>query len=131
MFVTIPILSLVIHFQNTTGSGIKCAFTLAFVSRLKIYRLSPPYPEAFKAMIFCSGFIMAESAVIGLLRGVDGLAVSIITTWFCAPVSLTQIYFSDSMVQFVKVINCGLTPTLVSCKYKKQALVSSLRLRNR
>lgn len=62
----------------------------------------------FKARILEFGFMSAESAVIGLLKGCDGILISIITTLFCGAVSRTHIYFSDSIVTFVKVMNCAL-----------------------
>jgi hypothetical protein len=58
------------------------------------------------------GFIKAESAVIGLLRGCAGMLISTITTLFCGAVSLMQMYFSDSIVTWVKFMNCGLIPRL-------------------
>lgn len=59
----------------------------------------------FKARILEFGFIRAESAVIGLLRGCMGIFISIITTLFCGDVSRTHIYLSDSIVTFVNVMN--------------------------
>ena len=58
------------------------------------------------------GFIKAESAVIGLLRGCIGMLMSTITTLFCGAVSLMHMYFSDSIVTCVKFMNCGLIPRL-------------------
>ena len=75
-----------------------------------------PGSWAFKAKILVLGFIRAESAVIGLLKGCNGILISIITTLFCGAVSRTHIYLSDSMVTFVKVINCGLIPMLVNVR---------------
>jgi hypothetical protein len=40
------------------------------------------------------------------------MLISIITTLFCGEVSRTQMYLSDSIVTFVKVMNCGLIPIL-------------------
>lgn len=60
----------------------------------------------FKARILEFGFIRAESAVIGLLRGCIGIFISMITTLFCGAVSRTQIYLSDSIVTLVNVMNC-------------------------
>ena len=68
------------------------------------------------ARILVLGFIRAESAVIGRRRGCIGMVMSIMTTLFCGAVSLTQMYLSDSMVTCVKVMNCGLIPTLANCK---------------
>jgi len=58
----------------------------------------------------------AESAVIGRRSGCMGMAMSMMTTLFCGEVSRTQMYFSDSMVTWVKVTNCGAMPRLVSCE---------------
>jgi hypothetical protein len=58
------------------------------------------------------GFIKAESAVIGLLRGCIGMFMSTITTLFCGDVSLMHMYFSDSIVTCVKFMNWGLIPRL-------------------
>ena len=69
---------------------------------------------AFNAIILCSGFMSAESAVIGRFSGCDGDATSTITTAFAVPVSLTQMYFSDSIVTFVNEIIAGLMPKDVS-----------------
>lgn len=60
------------------------------------------------------GFMSAESAVMGLLNGCIGMVMSIMTTLFCGDVSLTHIYFSDSIVTWVNVMNCGFIPRLVS-----------------
>jgi len=70
---------------------------------------------AFNAIILCSGFISAESAVIGRFNGCDGDATSTITTEFAVPVSRTQMNFSDSIVTLVKEIIAGLMPSDVSC----------------
>ena len=56
-----------------------------------------------------------ESVVIGRRSGCMGMAMSMMTTLFCGEVSRTQMYFSDSMVTWVKVTNCGAMPRLVSC----------------
>lgn len=68
-----------------------------------------------RAKILESGFIRAESAVIGLLKGCIGMLISTITTLFWGDVSRTHIYFSDSIVTFVNVINCWLIPMLGNC----------------
>ena len=73
----------------------------------------------FRARILEFGFIKAESAVIGLLNGCIGMFISTITTLFWGVVSLTQMYLSDSMVTWVNVINCELTPILGNCKHTK------------
>lgn len=51
-----------------------------------------------------------------------GMAMSIMTTLFCGAVSLMQMYLSDSMVTCVKVINCGLMPTLPNVKASRMAM---------
>lgn len=68
------------------------------------------------ARILVLGFMSAESAVIGRRSGCMGMAMSMMTTLFCGEVSRTQMYFSDSMVTWVKVTNCGAMPRLVSCE---------------
>ena len=75
-----------------------------------------PATVAFRAITWEAGFIKALSAVIGRLKGVNGFVMSTMTTEFEAPVSLTQMNFSLSMVTFVKVINCCAMPMLGSCK---------------
>lgn len=69
----------------------------------------------FSARILEFGFMRAESAVMGLLKGWFGMLMSMITMLFCGEVSLTQIYLSDSIVTCVNVMNCGLIPMLGSC----------------
>nr|CAB3459109.1 unnamed protein product [Digitaria exilis] len=73
----------------------------------------------------------AESAVMGRLRGCMGMAMSMMTTLFCGEVSRTQMYFSDSMVTWVKVTNCGVMPRLVSCKSKGATRSARERRRGR
>lgn len=73
------------------------------------------YSIPFNARILEFGFISAESAVIGLLKGCIGILISIITILFCGEVSRTHMYLSDSIVTCVNVMNCGLIPTLGSC----------------
>jgi hypothetical protein len=71
----------------------------------------------FSASKFCVGFIIADSAVIGLLTGFVGFAISIITTedlFGSVDGSRTQMYFSDSIVKVAKLIELGLIPTAVS-----------------
>ena len=93
-------------------------FILAFISKLKICRLSPGpgWTAALRASTLLTGFISAESAVIGRFWGANGFAISMMTTLLVAPVSRTQMYLSDSMVTLVKVMNCWPMPTLGSCK---------------
>lgn len=88
-----------------------------------------------RARIFESGFMIAESAVIGRLSGCMGMAMSIITTLFDGAVSLTQMYLSDSIVTCVKEMNCWFTPSVVSCKQshrtenRSEFLTRSARIR--
>jgi len=72
----------------------------------------------FKARILELGFIRAESAVIGLLKGWFGMVISIMTTLFWGEVSRTHIYLSDSIVTCVNVMNCVLMPMLGNCNHK-------------
>jgi hypothetical protein len=76
------------------------------------------------ARILVFGFMSAESAVMGRRSGCMGMAMSMMTTLFCGEVSRTQMYFSDSMVTWVKVTNCGAMPRLVSCRHRGQSVVS-------
>lgn len=67
------------------------------------------------AMTFDFGFIMAESAEIGLLVGLLASAKSMMTTWAVSPTfSRTQINLSDSIVRVEKPILAALMPTLCS-----------------
>ena len=69
------------------------------------------------ALTLDAGFIIAESADIGLLIGCCGVAISIMTTWLESPIfSRTQIYLSDSIVRVLNPIVAALMPTDVSCK---------------
>lgn len=68
--------------------------------------------KPFNAMTLDFGFMMAESAEIGLLVGLLASAMSIITTCATSPTfSLTQIYLSDSMVRVEKPMFAALIPT--------------------
>jgi hypothetical protein len=51
-----------------------------------------------------------------------GMDMSMMTTLFCGDVSRTQMYFSDSMVTWVKVTNCGAMPRLVSVRASRMAM---------
>ena len=115
---TSPSLVLLIHFQKVTGWAIWKDFILDLSSRLKIWRLSPADPAtvALRAITLLLGFIRAESAVMGRFSGVNGFAISTITTLFEAPVSLTQMNFSLSMVTLVKEMNCCAMPIFGSCE---------------
>ena len=66
-------------------------------------------------MTLDAGFMMAESAEIGLLMGLVASARSRMTTWFVSPTfSLTQMNLSDSMVRLLKPTLAALMPTFVS-----------------
>lgn len=75
-----------------------------------------------RARILEFGFMRAESAVIGLLRGWFGIFISMITTLFCGAVSRTHMHLSDSIVTLANVMNCGLIPMLGSCKQQITAV---------
>jgi len=88
-----------------------------------------PFPEnehahvhiPLRAMTLLAGFIIAESADIGLLIGLAESFMSMITTWAVSPTfSLTQMNLSDSIVRVLKLTLLALIPTAVSCKNKKQ-----------
>lgn len=69
----------------------------------------------FKAMTLLAGFMIAESAEIGLLIGFEESFISMITTWdVSATFSLTQINLSDSIVSVLKLTLFALIPTAVS-----------------
>lgn len=58
------------------------------------------------------GFMIAESADIGLLVGFCGVAMSMMTTCAVSPTfSLTQINLSDSMVRVENPMLAALIPT--------------------
>lgn len=118
----------VIHFQKTTGCVIWNDFILDFSSKLKICRLSPATAGtvAFRAITLLAGFIKADSAVIGRLIGVVGEAISTMTTLLLAPVSRIQMNLSDSMVTFVKDMNCWLTPIFGNCSQNKHRRAETL-----
>jgi hypothetical protein len=78
--------------------------------------------QPLSARILVLGFMSAESAVIGRRSGCMGMAMSMMTTLFCGEVSRTQMYFSDSMVTWVKVTNCGAMPRLVSVRASRMAM---------
>ena len=75
-----------------------------------------------RAMTLEAGFMMAESAEIGLLMGLVGSDRSMMTTWFVSPTfSRTQMNLSDSMVRLLKPTLAALIPTLVSWKEEERA----------
>jgi len=63
-------------------------------------------------MTFATGFISAESAVMGRRSSAVGFAVSTMQTELAAPVSRTQMNLSLSIVTLVKLMNWGLIPKL-------------------
>lgn len=80
--VTMPMSAGDTHFQNTTCSGIWWLFIFVLSSMLKIWRWSwvVPATEALRASTLATGFISAESAVIGRRSVWLGFAVSTMTT---------------------------------------------------
>ncbi len=76
--------------------------------KLKLIKFRLP----FNAITLLIGFIMAESAVIGLFIGLFGSAMSmIITKAVSLTFSRTQINLSDSIVSELKPIFVTLIPT--------------------
>ena len=79
----------------------------------------------FNAITLDAGFMIAESAEMGLLVGLVGSAMSTMTTWAVSPTfSLIQMYLSDSMVNVEKPMLAALIPILWSyerkrCKYSR------------
>ena len=66
-------------------------------------------------MTLLAGFMIAESAEMGLLIGLAESFMSIITTWAVSPTfSRTQMNLSDSMVRVLKLTLLALIPTAVS-----------------
>lgn len=84
----------------------------------------------FRARTLLAGFMIAESADIGLRMGLVGSFRSIMTTWAVSPIfSRTQMNLSDSIVSVLKLILAGLIPTLVSCWRNKIELDRNLTVR--
>ena len=103
-------------------------------------------------MTLLAGFMMAESAEIGLLMGLVGSDMSMMTTWAVSPTfSRTQMYLkletmhtctqlktfksgtylSDSIVRELNPMFAGVIPTFVSCKgyrfkYRSSVLFATL-----
>ncbi len=70
----------------------------------------------FRAITLLAGFMMAESAEIGLLMGFVGSCKSMMTTCAVSPTfSRTQMNLSDSMVRVLNPMLAALIPILVSC----------------
>lgn len=68
-----------------------------------------------RAMTLLAGFMMAESADMGLLMGLAESFMSMITTCAVSPTfSRTQMNLSDSMVTVLKLTLLALIPTAVS-----------------
>ena len=100
-----------IHFQKMTSSVIVWAFILDFISMLKICSVF----WALRAMTLLAGFMMALSALMGLLMGLVGSDMSMMTTWAVSPTfSRTQMNLSLSMVRELNPMLVELIPTLVS-----------------
>jgi hypothetical protein len=59
--------------------------------------------------------MVREMAVTGGWRVQQGIRDQRLTSWFCAPVSLTQMNFSDSIVTLLKEINWFWMPRDGSC----------------
>lgn len=75
----------------------------------------------FNAITFDAGFMIAESAEIGLLVGFVASARSTITTCAVSPTfSLTQMYLSDSIVRVEKPMLAELMPMFWSYKKAKK-----------
>lgn len=71
-------------------------------------------------MTLLAGFMIAESAEMGLLIGLALSFMSIITTCDVSPTfSRTQMNLSDSIVTELKLTLLALIPTAVSCPIKK------------
>lgn len=67
-------------------------------------------------MTLLAGFMMAESAEMGLLMGLVGSCKSMMTTCAVSPAfSRTQINLSDSIVRVLNPMLAALMPILVSC----------------
>lgn len=67
-------------------------------------------------MTFDAGFMMAESAEMGLLIGLVWSCRSMMTTWAVSPTfSRTQMNLSDSIVSVLNPMLAALIPMLVSC----------------
>jgi len=56
-----------------------------------------------------------------------GLDISTMTTEFAAPVSRTQMNFSDSIVRLVKLMHAGLMPAAVSCTHEARERSGGVR----
>ena len=68
-------------------------------------------------MTLLVGFMMAESAEMGLRMGLAVSAMSMMTTWAVSPTrSRTQMYLSDSMVRVENPMLAALMPTFWSWK---------------
>jgi len=71
----------------------------------------------FSAMTLLAGFIMAESAEMGRLMGLEESFMSIMTTCAVSPTfSRTQMNLSDSMVRVLNPMLAALMPTFWSWK---------------
>lgn len=81
----------------------------------------------FSAITLLVGFMMAESAEMGLRMGLAVSFMSMMTTCAVSPTfSRTQMYLSDSMVRVLKPMLAALMPTFWSYKTKKQCQTMKL-----
>lgn len=106
-----------LSWKHRRGLACRTCNTLAWIWQENKPAAEPSDPAfPFNASTLLAGFMMAESADIGLLIGLVGSFKSIITTWAVSPIfSRTQINLSDSMVRVLKLMLVGLIPTLVNC----------------
>lgn len=80
--------------------------------------IRPPSP--LSASTFDAGFIIAESAEMGLRMGWSGSLRSKMTTCAVSPtVSRMQMNLSDSSVRLANPMDCTLTPLLWSCSAER------------
>lgn len=75
----------------------------------------------FNAMTLLAGFMMAESADIGLRIGLELSFISMMITWAVSPTfSRTQMNLSDSIVRVLNPMFAALIPTFWSYEQNKQ-----------
>ena len=98
--------------------------TLTFVLNWNYFIILP-----FNAITRDAGFMIAESAEIGLLIGFWGVAMSTMTTWAASPTfSRTHMNLSDSMVSVANSNGCALIPIFWSWTCDKGKTVNSVML---
>lgn len=72
-------------------------------------------------MTLLAGFMMAESADIGLRIGLELSFISMMITWAVSPTfSRTQMYLSDSIVRVLNPMFAALIPTFWSYEQSKK-----------